>query len=211
MKYFLFNNFRKLFLCLIFSQIIFSDNLYPKLINFNLKRIKNKIEKNIKDTVDKITGKNKDKKKLLNAIKIVDSGAVIGLDLNKEVFEKFLKKSSKFLSNNNLICKQTDFIENLDISFKQNKENARKILYDKILMIYNDQKSPLIKFAKDIDQQESEINTLLQDTNTLIEKKLEIKDTEILNNFDSTVKKLNIVKNNIDILLEITNKLLTDI
>ncbi|MFA5074585.1 MAG: hypothetical protein WC436_00615 [Candidatus Babeliales bacterium] len=212
-------NLKKFFLYVIFFQTIFSSSIYPKLINFNLKKIKNKIEKNIKDTVNKITGKNKknldskekDKKNLANAIKIIDSGSVLGIDLNKANLNKFLKKSAKFLSNNNLICNQTEFITTLDNSLKKDQNEARKILYNKILILYNDQSTPLIKFAKDLDQQESDINSLLQDANTLIEKKLEIKDTEILNNFDKTLEKLKIIKNNIGIILDVINKLLTDI
>lgn len=211
-------DFKRIVLFISFCGL-FSGQLYSK---FSLNKIKDNIKdsfryakKQTKESFNKLVKKTKkeqamdpgelNKKAFFNAIENVNSAMIKGLGVYDRRLAKKLKKAGKFIDNT-FWAKQKNFIDILENSYEESRDNARDVLYEKLFLIYPSEKAPLIKFAVDIDNENVQAQSFIEKLSSfnvnLLEDKTKGDELHI------TMHKLEDIVIQIDRLSLLTNKLL---
>ncbi|MBD3231984.1 hypothetical protein GF322_05005 [Candidatus Dependentiae bacterium] len=148
-----------------------------------------------------------DREKLANAIKPVGNSVIAGINLVEneleDTFDKIDDIKSTFIFSND-----AEFIENLSTAFEQSKENASITLYKKITKIYNESKAPLLSFYEDLIREYKNVDLYFKKLSEFTNKKEKITKTKNLEDFETNLESFAKLKNNLDTLIEVLNKLI---
>lgn len=127
------------------------------------KATKNTFNKLIKKTEkeNKMTPAELSKEKLFDAIENIDSANIKGLNVYDRRLEMQIKKANKFIENA-FWAKEKDFIDTFEQSFEFGAKEPQEVLYEKLLLIYPNEKSPLVKFAVDMDSEHEKTKDFIE-------------------------------------------------